>query len=70
MAAILPLKPTSKASHSALGSEYFGNIMLPQLLIFHTAGGKPALFEGHDGKGQLLCNILQEGKVGVVRSQR
>lgn len=58
MAAILPLKPKILAF-----SEYFGNIVLPQLLIFHMAGGKPALFKGHNRKGQLLWNILQYGQV-------
>lgn len=70
MPAIAPLKSTSKASCSACESEYFGSIMLSQLLIFHTAGGKPALFEGCSGKGQLLCNILQHRKVGVVHRPR
>lgn len=68
MPATVPLKPISKASCSDLEREYFGSLMLLQLLIFHTAGGKPALFEGCDGKGQLLCNILQHRKVELVHS--
>jgi len=44
--------------------------MLPQLFIFHTAGGKPVLFESVMEKASLLCNILQHGKVGVICSQR
>lgn len=69
MAATIFLKPTLSALCSALGSEYFGNTTLPQLFIFHTAGGEPALFEWHDGKGQLLHSNLQHGKVGAVCSQ-
>lgn len=40
--------------------------MSPQPLIFHMAGGKRALLEGHGRNGQLLCNILQHGKEECV----
>lgn len=69
MSATVLLKPTLSALCSALGREYFWNTTLPQVFIFHTAGGEPALFEWHHGKVQLLHSNLQHGKVGGVEHQ-